>query len=278
VPLWQQASWFVGLALIGVALLSPLDDLGDTDLLWAHMSQHLLIGDLSAPLLLIGLHWPVYPFLLPRSMMASLGRSEAFRGALRFFRQPLVAAPLWILILYGWHFAPAYEAALRNPFLHALQHQSFVVGSILVWLSVLEPAKARVPGGLWKIAHITGVRFAGMFLGMAFIIVQHPFYTGFYGDRALEHGLSPVQDQQIAGGLMLGVDFMVMMGALIFFFLRSAQEEEEKWPSEEKMPPAGKPADGSGAGSPLLQPAHLRPTDPPASGPLDAGAGLGLKT
>ncbi len=65
------------MALIGVALLSPLDDLGDTDLLSAHMAQHLLIGDLSAPLLLIGLRWPVYPFLLPRSMAAAVGRSQA---------------------------------------------------------------------------------------------------------------------------------------------------------------------------------------------------------
>src|SRR3954469_2246242 len=63
VPVWQQAAWFGGLGLTGVALLSPLDHLGDTDLLSAHMAQHLLIADLSAPLLLIGLRWPVYPFL-----------------------------------------------------------------------------------------------------------------------------------------------------------------------------------------------------------------------
>ena len=65
--------------------------------------------------------------------------------------------------------------------LHALQHQSFIVASLLVWVSVLEPARRRVPGELWKIAHIVGVRFAGMFLGMAFVIVQHPIYAGFYG-------------------------------------------------------------------------------------------------
>jgi putative membrane protein len=259
VPLWQQAAWFTGLALIGVALLSPLDDLGDTDLLSAHMAQHLLIGDLSAPLLLIGLRWPVYPFLLPRSMFVGIARSERFRAALRFLRQPLVAAPLWILILYGWHIAPAYEAALRSPVVHALQHQSFVVGSILVWLSVLEPTRSRVPGGLWKIAHITGVRFAGMFLGMAFIIVQHPLYSGFYGGRAAEHGLTPTEDQQIAGGLMLGVDFLVMMGALVFFFLRSAQEEEE-----ENLPSVPERTDGLDEGSPLLGPAEPRPPDPSA--------------
>ena len=234
VPIWQQVAWFAGLALIGVALLSPLDDLGETDLVSAHMAQHLLIADLSAPFLVIGLRWPVYPFLLPRAMTAAIGRSKPIRRAFRFLRQPLVAASLWILTLYGWHMAPAYEAALRNPVLHALQHQTFIVASLLVWTAVLEPTKARVPGGLWKIAHIVGVRFAGMFLGMAFVIVQSPFYTGFYGNRALQHGISPETDQGIAGGMMLGVDMLVMLAALCFFFLRSAEDADRAQQAEER--------------------------------------------
>jgi cytochrome c oxidase assembly factor CtaG len=91
---------------------------------------------------------------------------------------------------------------------------------------VLEPARQRVPGELWKIGHILGTRFAGMFLGMAFVILQTPVYRGFYGQRALEHGLTPAEDQQIAGGLMLGIDFVVMIGALIFFFLRAASDAD----------------------------------------------------
>jgi putative membrane protein len=233
VPVWQQLAWFAGLGMIGAALLSPLDHLAETDLVSAHMAQHLLIGDLSAPLLLIGLRWPIYPFLLPRSMASAVGRSQPIRRAFRFLKQPLVAGPLWILILYGWHLAPLYEAALRNPLLHVLQHQAFIVGSLLVWVSVLEPNRARVPGGLWKIAHILGTRFAGMFLGMAFVIVSHPFYAGFYGDRALKHGLTPNQDQGIAGGMMLGVDFVVMLAALCFLFLRSAADADRQHEAEE---------------------------------------------
>lgn len=225
-PALQQLAWYGGLALMGVALLSPLDSLGETDLLSAHMAQHLLIADLSAPLLVIGLRSPVYAFILPRSLFASMARSHRLRAAFRFLKQPLIAAPIWILTLYGWHLAPAYEAALRSPVLHALQHQSFIAASLLVWVAVLEPARRRVPGELWKIAHILGVRFAGMFLGMAFVILQTPIYEGFYGRRALEHGLTPAEDQQIAGGLMLAIDFLVMIGSLIFFFMRAAEDAE----------------------------------------------------
>ena len=228
VPPLQSACWFAGLTLIGIALLSPLDQLGETDLLSAHMGQHLLIGDLAAPLILLGLRSPVYAFLLPRPLLVPLARSNRLRRLFRFLRQPWVAAPIWIVTLYGWHLPFAYEAALRSPALHAFQHQSFIVASLLVWLSVLEPARRRVPGELWKIAHITGVRFAGMFLGMAFLIVQHPIYDGFYGSRALEHGLTPLEDQQIAGGMMLGLDFLIMMGALIFFFMRAAEDADRR--------------------------------------------------
>jgi cytochrome c oxidase assembly factor CtaG len=258
VPALQHAAWFGGLALMGVALLSPLDSLGETDLLSAHMAQHLLIADLSAPLLVIGLRSPVYAFLLPSSMFAALARSR-LRTLFAFLRQPWVAAPIWVLTLYGWHLAPAYEAALRSPVLHALQHQTFIVASLLVWVSVLEPARRRVPGELWKIAHIVGVRFAGMFLGMAFVILQTPVYEGFYGRRALDHGLTPAEDQQIAGGLMLGIDFLVMVGALIFFFLRAASDADR----------AEESARGSGVGS------ELADREPTRAAPLRRDVKLG---
>ncbi len=234
VPPWQQVSWYAGLLLMAIALLSPLDSLGETDLVSAHMAQHLLIADLSAPLLVIGLRSPVYAFILPRALFVELARSRRLRATFRFLKQPLVAAPLWILTLYGWHMAPAYEAALRHPVLHALQHQTFIAASILLWVSVLEPARRRVPGELWKIPHIVGTRFAGMFLGMAFVILQRPIYEGFYGSRALQHGLTPAEDQQIAGGLMLGLDFLVMMGALVFFFMRAAADADRKQAEEDR--------------------------------------------
>jgi cytochrome c oxidase assembly factor CtaG len=241
VPWFQRLAWFGGLALIGAALLSPIDHLGETDLVSAHMGQHLLIADLAAPLLILGMRSPVYAFLLPRPLLVPLARSRGLRRLLRSLRKPWVAAPLWLVVLYGWHLAPAYEGALRSSVLHGLQHQSFIVASLLVWLSVLEPARRRVPGGLWKIAHVTGVRFSGMFLGMAFLIVQHPLYEGFYGSRALEHGITPLQDQQIAGGMMLGLDFLVMMGALGFFFLRSAQDADREEALERTRPAPSAP-------------------------------------
>ena len=95
-----------------------------------------------------------------------------------------------------------------------------------MWWPAIEPKRRRLRGELWKAGHIMGCRLAGMFLAMAFIIASSPFYAGYYGDRALDHGIDPLLDQQIAGGLMFGLDLMIMFFALAFFFFRSAQDHD----------------------------------------------------
>jgi putative membrane protein len=225
VPAGQQAAWYGGVALTAVGLLSPIDSLGE-DLLSAHMAQHLLIADLAAPLLLVGLRSPVYAFLLPRPLLVALAHRQGLRRAFRWLRRPVVAIPIWIVILYGWHLSFTFEAALRSDLLHALQHESFVAGSLLVWWSVIEPKRRRLPGDLWKVPYVLGSRLPGMFLGMAFIVMSSPAYAGFYGDAAREHGLSPLTDQQVAGGMMLGLDLLVMLFSVGFFFYRSGQEHD----------------------------------------------------
>jgi putative membrane protein len=225
VPAGQQAAWHAGMALTAIGLLSPIDPLGE-ELLSAHMAQHLLIADLAAPFLLIGVRSPVYAFLLPRPALVALARRERLRRVFRRLRRPVVAVPVWIVILFAWHLPFMFEGALRHPLVHALQHESFVAGAVLVWWSVIEPKRRRLPGELWKVPYVLGSRLPGMFLGMAFIVMSSPAYAGFYGDSARAHGLAPLTDQQVAGGMMLGLDLFVMLFSVGFFFYRSGQEHD----------------------------------------------------
>src|SRR3954452_20135215 len=224
VPGAQQASWYAGVGLIAFALLGPPDALSD-DLLSAHMGQHLLLADIAAPLLLVGLRTPVLQFFLPRPVLVPLARTRWLRRLFRFLRQPLVAVPIWIVVLYTWHFGFAFEGALRHPVVHVIQHQMFVASSILVWWSVIEPKRRRTSGELWKAGHLIGMRVAGMFLGMAFILMRVQAYP-WYGHRAHEHGLGVLTDQQIGGGLMFLVDLLVMLFGLGFFFWRAAADSD----------------------------------------------------
>ena len=226
VPFWQQVAWHGGIVLTATGLLSPIDGLAE-DLLSAHMAQHLLIADLAAPLLLVGMRSPVYAFLLPRPALVAVARRRRLRKAFRTLRRPLAAIPVFVALLYGWHIAFMFEGAVNNEALHVLQHWSFVFGSVLVWWAPLDPKRRRLHGELWKVGHLIGARLAGMFLGMAFVIMRSPAYD-VYRDSTREHGMSPLADQQLAGAMMLGLDFLVMVFALCLFFWAAARDADEE--------------------------------------------------
>jgi putative membrane protein len=168
----------------------------------------------------------VLMFLLPRPALVTLARSGAPRRAFRWLRQPLVAIPVYALVLYSWHFSILFEAAVRHPFVHALQHMSFVAIGILVWWSALEPKRRRLHGDLWKIPYLLGARMVGMFLGMSFVLIRVPIYTGVYPAGERRFGLSALADQQIAGAMMVSVDLLIMVFALCFFFYKASQQAD----------------------------------------------------
>ena len=226
VPLGQKVCWHLGIALWVVGLLGPLSALAQDALLF-HMAEHLLVADLGAPLLLVGMRNPVLMFLLPRPVLVAVARRARLRAFFRALRRPLVAIPVYALVLYLWHFDFMFEAAVELPVVHALQHGSFVAIGILVWWAAVEPKRRRLRGELWKIPHILAARMLGMFLGMGFVLIRVPVYTGAYGTGERRAGLSALQDQQLAGGLMVSVDILIMVFALCFFFYRAAQEGDE---------------------------------------------------
>jgi putative membrane protein len=225
VPAGQLVLWHVGWAIDVVALLGPLDVLAQK-LMLSHMAQHQLIAEIAAPLLLAGLRTPVLFFFPPRSVLVFLARRHLLRRAFRRLRQPTVAIPLYVANLWGWHFRLAFIGALRHPAIHALQHLSFVVASALVWWAVIAPQQRPLRGELWKIPQIAGPRLAGMLLGAAFMVMQTPAYHAFYGESARAYGLSPLADQQIAGGMMFGVDVAIIAFVLTYFFFKSAADAD----------------------------------------------------
>ena len=224
VPRAQQVAWWAGLGLTAAALVGPFDSYGEESMA-AHMAQHLVVADLAAPLLIVGLRSPVLLFYLPRAVLVSLARSR-LRVWFRSLRRPLAAIAVYVAVLYLWHIPVLFEGALRNDLLHALQHESFVLAAVLVWWPALEPKRRRLRGELWKAAHIVGARFAGMFLGMFFIIASTPIYAGWYGEGERAFGLSALTDQQVAGAMMLFLDLITMLFAVAFFFFRSAQDHD----------------------------------------------------
>jgi putative membrane protein len=212
----KKAWFYTGLALLVVAVASPLHELGESRLLYAHMSQHLLLGDLAPLALVLGLDGAI---LRPLLAFPPVRR-------LRFLAHPAVALPLWVLNLYVWHLPVLYEGALAHDALHALQHQLFLLTGALMWAAVVEP----LPGPAWfttgwKAAYVLVVRVAGAGLANVFIWSGRPFYDSYAaGERAA--GIAPLTDQTIGGGIMLTEGAIVTLAAFAWLFLRWTREAE----------------------------------------------------
>jgi putative membrane protein len=216
VPGWRQACFYGGILTIGVALSSLGGD--SQELLTAHMVEHLLLGDVAALLIVLGLTGP---------LIAPILRIELF-NRLRILAHPLIAFPLWAIDLYVWHLPVFYEAALRNTGVHALQHAMFLGLGINMWMCLFGPLP--MPswfGNLAKLAYIVAVRLMGTVLGNVFLwsgTVFYPFYTR--GDAVWR--VSPIADQNLAGAVMMVEESILTLCLFCWLFLRAAQQGEER--------------------------------------------------
>jgi putative membrane protein len=216
VPAWRRLSFAIGIALLFVALVSPVAELAEEWFFSFHMAQHLLLGDLAPLALLAGLSGPVLrPLLALRVVMR-----------LRFLVHPAVALALWTLNLCVWHLPALYDAALQNSAVHALEHLSFFGAGMLMWGAVLEV----LPGPAWfgsgaKLGYVVVVRLIGTVIANVFVWTDSVLYPTY--EHAGEHwGISPAADQGIAGGLMMIEGSVVTIAAFAWLFLRLASEGE----------------------------------------------------
>lgn len=212
---WRQVSFCAGVVVLAAALFSPLDSAGER-VFWAHMIQHLLIADAAALLLLLGLNGP-----LLRPLLALPGV-----GALRVLAHPLVALPLWAVLLYAWHLPALYEGAIGNDLVHALQHLGFLLAGLAMWAAVIEP----LPGPAWfgagaKAAYVLVVRTLGAVLGSIFIWAGEPLYPGYAAGQR-EWGIAPLTDQAIGGAIMFVEGAVVTLAVFAWLFLRWTREAE----------------------------------------------------
>ncbi len=216
VPGWRQGCFYGGFVLIGAALTS----LGGAaqELLYVHMIEHLLLGDIAALLIVLGLSGP---------MLVPVLRIRLF-DRLRALSHPAVAFPLWAVDLYVWHLPSLYQAALRHSSVHALEHAMFLGLGINMWMCLFGPLPTpKWFGNLGKLLYIVLVRLTGTVLGNILLwsgTVFYPFYL--HGD-AVYH-ISPLADQNLAGAIMMVEESILTLGLFCWLFLRTAREGEER--------------------------------------------------
>jgi cytochrome c oxidase assembly factor CtaG len=212
----KQGWFYAGALVILLALVSPVDTLGEEKLFYMHMIQHLMLGDLGPLLMVLGLSGP-----LLRPLLALPGL-----GWLKGLAHPLAALPLWAANFYVWHLPALYQAALRHPAVHALEHGLFFLTGALMWAAVVEPLPGPAWfGTAWKAAYTLAVRVAGMILANVFIWSGQSFYD-FYAAGERSWGISAVTDQRIGGLIMFTEGGIVTLIAFGVLFVRWTREAE----------------------------------------------------
>jgi cytochrome c oxidase assembly factor CtaG len=200
---WQAACFVAGLIIVGLALLSPIDAWSE-ELASVHMIQHLLLVTLAAPLMVAGAPLPVIAGGLTA---ANKGWGKSlFVFLLRLPQEPLLWQPVavWALFaaaLWAWHHPVLYQAALRDPLLHDAQHLSFFVTAGLFWRVCLDPLSRRRLSPLAAVPYLFTTALQSTALGVFLALSPRVWYPD-YAARTTAFGLSPLEDQQVAGLIM----------------------------------------------------------------------------
>jgi len=217
----RLALWITGIACLFVALISPLDRLGE-QFASAHMVQHLLIADLAPIALIFGLTRHIL-----RPATRRIHRIEQKLGPLA---HPAWGAVAYVGVMWLWHVPAMYDATLTNAFVHTLEHLSFAAAGALYWWHLLSPIRSRLRlGGLGPIAYMASTKIAVGFLGVLLTFSPTLLYDGYARTGDL-WGVTALEDQAVAGAIM-GVEQSITMGialALLFVRMLSESEDEEQ--------------------------------------------------
>jgi cytochrome c oxidase assembly factor CtaG len=207
VPTLRRLSFAAGLLLATAGVVALGGVAGER--FAAHMAEHLLLGDLAALLLVLGVTGPVLQPVLRLPWLRALAH-------------PVPALGLWAGNLALWHVAPLHEAAVTSDAVHALQHALFVGLGVNVWMPLFGPLP--MPpwfGNLAKLGYIVGVRLLGAVLGNVLLWTGHPLYDVYEAP-------DPLADQTLAAAIMMVEGSLLTLVLFGWLFLRAAREGEER--------------------------------------------------
>ena len=206
------ASLYFGLGLfcIWLALETPIDTISDHYLDSAHMLQHVLLGVIAPPLLLLGLN---------REMAGVLVRVPGVRA----ITEPVPAQVVSAAVMLLWHLPPLYDAALYFEPLHVVEHIAFIGGGVVFWWPVVDATSAHCHWQMSPWARLLYL-FIGTFpqdaVALALQFSRTPFYEFYVRAPRIVPGLDPVNDQTAAGAILMAFGKTSYVIAVVVIFLR----------------------------------------------------------
>lgn len=222
----RKTAFYLGTLILFLALVSPLDHLGDEYLFGAHMLQHFLLLLVAPPLWLYG---------LPDGFIDQVITSPRARKFTRWMVHPVTTYFAYNVLVWGWHIPSLYQAALENENIHILEHLTFLFAGVLGWWPIFGKSDKAAPraGYVAQMIYLFGLMFPMTMLAALITFAKQPFYP-FYAQAPRLWGLSVLADQQIAGLIMWIPGNLILFGAFTNSFYQwfKAQEKQPLLPEK----------------------------------------------
>ncbi len=211
----QAVSFLLGVLVLCLSLISPIDPLGDQYLFCAHMLQHLLLILIVPPLLILG--------LAPARVTSWMAR-PAVRRTERLLGRPAVAWCSNMFVMVIWHVPVLYNGANASTTVHILEHLTFLVTGCMFWWPIFSPAEEQRMQPARAMLYLFGAVVVSTVLGiiLTFLPVGHyQPYTHPADELGALHlirdtwGISAGEDQKLAGLLMWVPGCMVYFVAML---------------------------------------------------------------
>jgi len=220
--------YMAGLLTIAVALLSPLDPIGDKYLLSAHMFQHVLLSDIAPALLVLGLRAPVLPLGLSREALMAVAPGGKSGRWLARLTSPWVAVPLWALATWIWAIPAVFDFAAQHSVVHAAEHATLFYTGLAMWWLIIDPlprAKLRPNGQRLALLGFTRLASACVCLPLTWITSTQ---YSLYASAPRGYGISAINDQHLAGASMCFIEALVFGIAFAAAFISMLDRSDSR--------------------------------------------------
>jgi putative membrane protein len=200
----------LGLLTLWIALETPIDTISDHYLDSVHMFQHVLLGFVGPPLLLLG---------LSPQMVGRLVRVPGVRA----ITEPVPAQVIAGLVMVAWHLPPLYDATLVSEPLHIVEHLTFIASGVVLYWPILAATSAHArwqmsPGA--KLLYMLVATLPQDGVALALIFSRVPFYDYYAHAPRLIPSLTPLIDQTVAGAVLMTLGKTTIAVAAIAVFVR----------------------------------------------------------
>jgi cytochrome c oxidase assembly factor CtaG len=252
-PNWQPYCFYTGLLIVAISLLGPFDTFND-ELFLMHMSQHLLLMQIAAPLLLLGRPAQIIlRAISPRHsgpVIKKVVRPRPVRLLLTVMTAPLVVTLLFNGNMMFWHIPDLYIAALESDLVHEIEHMTFLGFSLLFWWPIIEPIpRHHKMKPIWALGSVFISMLVGIALGSIITLADSVLYDYYLGSAQV-WGINPLEDQQYGGLIMWvggGLVYLVVLFVMLISIMGTGDDPQAQ--------PAESAADRPETPSPITEPA-----------------------